>query len=43
MRVHTPKQYLLSRVCPKTGYRQTVVYTGALRAKPAGWRLEGVL
>lgn len=32
-------QTLLTRKNPKTGYTETVVYTGSLRQKPKGWRV----
>lgn len=38
-----PQQYLLGRKNRRTGYLETVVYTGALRQKPAGWSLLQVL
>lgn len=34
-----PRRYLLQRVCRRTGFVQTIVYTGNLRLKPRGWRL----
>ena len=34
-----PRRYLLQRTCSRTGFVQTIVYTGSLRFKPRGWRL----
>ena len=31
--------YTLWRRCPRTGFRETVEYSGPLRLKPKGWRL----
>lgn len=33
------KQYTLYRSCPRTGFREVIVYTGPLRNKPQGWRV----
>lgn len=31
--------YTLWRKCPRTGFRETIEFSGPLRAKPRGWRL----
>lgn len=33
------KQYELERKDPKTGFRETVVYTGNIANKPKGWKI----
>lgn len=32
--------HTLWRYCPRTGFRETLQYTGALRLKPKGWKLS---
>lgn len=32
-------QYKLERNCPKTGFKETIVYTGNLIGKPKGWKV----
>lgn len=32
--------YTLWRRCPRTGFRETVEYSGPLYLKPKGWRLS---
>ena len=32
--------YTLWRRCPRTGFRETVEYSGPLHLKPKGWRLS---
>lgn len=39
MRAIVRNHYLLARKNPKTGYQETVVYSGSLRQKPKGWTL----
>ncbi len=34
------RHYTLMRRCPRTGYIERITYTGPLRSKPAGWRIE---
>jgi len=34
-----PERYMLWRECERTGYNKTVVYTGPLSKKPAGWKV----
>ena len=31
--------YTLTRRCPRTGFRETIEYSGPLRLKPKGWRV----
>lgn len=31
------KEYLLGRICPRTGFNETVIYTGSLSHLPKGW------
>ena len=31
--------YTLWRFCPRTGFRETVHYQGALKDKPKGWQV----
>lgn len=31
--------YLLGRKNPKTGFKETIVYTGNLKNKPKGWKV----
>jgi hypothetical protein len=31
--------YLLARKNPRTGFTETIVYTGSLRQKPSGWKV----
>lgn len=31
--------YLLTRKNPKTGFTETIVYTGNLKNKPKGWKV----
>lgn len=33
------REYLLARKNPRTGFTETLIYTGSLRQKPAGWAL----
>lgn len=33
------REYLLSRKNPKTGFSETLIYTGSLTQKPKGWTL----
>jgi len=33
------REYLLSRKNPKTGFSETLIYTGSLAQKPKGWTL----
>lgn len=33
------KQYEITRKNPKTGFKETTVYTGSLRNKPTGWKV----
>lgn len=35
------KQYQISRVNKKTGFKETIIYTGSLKNKPKGWKVEG--
>jgi hypothetical protein len=32
-------KYVLERKNPKTGFKQTIVYTGNLTQKPKGWKV----
>jgi hypothetical protein len=31
--------YTLWRYCPRTGFRETLEFSGPLRNKPQGWRV----
>lgn len=31
--------YTLWRYCPRTGFRETMEFSGPLRDKPKGWRV----
>lgn len=31
------KKYLIERTCPKSGFVESIVYTGSLLNKPKGW------
>ncbi len=33
------REYLLTRKNPKTGFSETIVYTGARAHKPKGWSI----
>lgn len=33
-------KYLISRKNPKTGFRETTIFTGNLKGKPKGWKVE---
>ena len=32
--------HTLWRYCPRTGFRETIQYTGPLRLTPKGWKLS---
>lgn len=32
------KTHQLERICPKTGFKETITYTGSLTNKPKGWK-----
>lgn len=33
------KQYSLERKNPKTGFNESIIYTGNLKNKPKGWKV----
>ncbi len=40
MKSYSNQKHLLVRKNPKTGFRETVIYTGNLKDKPKGWVVE---
>ena len=32
-------KWLIERECPRTGFKETWVYTGRKRDKPIGWKI----
>lgn len=33
-------KYEISRINPQTGFKETIIYTGNIRNKPKGWKIE---
>ena len=34
------KKYIISRINPKTGFKEVITFTGNIKNKPAGYKVE---